>query len=84
MENGEVDINAMIKQFSKEEDTSEGGGRNAFAEGVLASLKDSDSDAECPICMDIMQCPMFIPACMHQWCVNSYCMCDVLPMCYQL
>jgi len=65
---GEVDINSMIRRFSKEEDTSDGSGSNAFAEGVLANLSDMDSNGECPICLDVMQSPMIIPACMHQCC----------------
>lgn len=65
---GEVDIDSMIRRFAKEEGTSEGSGNNAFAEGVLANLNDLDSNGECPICLDVMQSPMIIPACMHQWC----------------
>jgi hypothetical protein len=63
----------MIKQFTSEETSSEGGGSNTFAEGVLANLGDSDSIGECPICLDMMQSPMIIPACMHQWCVILRC-----------
>jgi DNA repair protein RAD5 len=65
---GEVDIDSMIRRFSTEQDTSEGSGSNVFAEGVLANLNDLDSNGECPICLDVMQSPMIIPACMHQWC----------------
>jgi DNA repair protein RAD5 len=65
-EDGEVDIDSMIRRFSKE-DAPEGSGGNAFAEDVLTNLNDSDSNAECPICLDVMQSPMIIPVCMHQW-----------------
>ena len=61
-----VDIDAMIKQFAREDGTSVSNREGAFAEGVLNNLADID-DAECPICLDVMQSPMIIPACMHQW-----------------
>jgi DNA repair protein RAD5 len=65
---GEVDIDSMIRKFSKEEDASESSSSNAFAEGVLTNLNDLDNNGECPICLDVMQSPMFLPVCMHQWC----------------
>ena len=60
-----VDIDAMIKQFAREDCTSVSNRDGAFAEGVLNNL--ADNDTECPICLDVMQSPMIIPACMHQW-----------------
>ena len=39
---------------------------NAYAEDVLAHLDQEDAQ-ECPICMDVMQSPVLIPGCMHQW-----------------
>jgi DNA repair protein RAD5 len=58
-----VDIDAMVKRFSENDD---GQDNNVFAEGILANLGE-DSHAECPICLDVMQQPMIIPTCMHQW-----------------
>jgi DNA repair protein RAD5 len=65
---GEVDINSMIRRFSKDEGISDGNDSNVFAEGVLANLSDLESDGECPICLDVMLSPMIIPNCMHRWC----------------
>jgi DNA repair protein RAD5 len=63
-----VDIDAMIKDFSDEEQAEHG--KNLFAQGILANLGD-DEGTECPICLDVMEQPMIIPACMHQWCVRN-------------
>lgn len=60
-----LDVDAMIKQFAQD-GTSVSNREGTFAEGVLNNLADID-DAECPICLDVMQSPMIIPACMHQW-----------------
>jgi len=65
---GTVDIDALIKQFSGNEDGP--CGKNVFAEGILTNLGE-DNHVECPICLDVMQQPMIIPACMHQWYVVS-------------
>lgn len=62
---GTVDINEMVKRFSKDEMTGKGS-RNIFAEDVLANL-DADEALECPICLDMMETPMIIPDCMHRW-----------------
>lgn len=64
-QDGKVDIDTMIKQFAQD-GTSDSNRENTFAEGVLNNLADVD-DAECPICLDVMQSPMIIPTCMHQW-----------------
>lgn len=61
-----VDVNALIKRFADEEAD---GSKNIFAEGVLAGLGEV-SVSECPICLDVMEAPMIIPECMHQWCVH--------------
>lgn len=58
----------MIKRFAEEE--SAGGTKNVFAEEALANLG-VDTGQECPICMDMMDTPMVIPECMHQWCVRA-------------
>jgi DNA repair protein RAD5 len=55
----------MIRHFADSESTGEGG-KNSFAEEVLANLTDAEA-AECPICFDVMETPMIIPECMHQW-----------------
>ncbi|KAH8119981.1 SNF2 family N-terminal domain-containing protein [Phellopilus nigrolimitatus] len=62
---GRVDVNEMIKQFSKGEE--ERGDNNVFAQSVLNNLA-LDADLECPICMDIMEQPMLIPICTHKCC----------------
>ena len=62
---GTVDVNDMIQRFADSGSTGEGG-KNSFAEEVLANLADAEA-SECPICFDVMETPMFIPECMHQW-----------------
>lgn len=66
-QDGKVDIDAMIKQFAREDGVADSNREHIFAEGVLNNLADVD-DAECPICLDVMESPMIIPACMHQCC----------------
>ena len=61
---GLVDIDAMIKSFADGDGSH--GASNAYAEDVLNSLG-QDETAECPICFDVMQSPMIIPGCLHQW-----------------
>lgn len=61
---GVVSVNSMIKRFT--EDEKDGGNKNVFAEDVLANLS-SDEATECPICLDVMENPVLIPECMHQW-----------------
>jgi len=65
---GTIDVDAMIKHFS--EDNDEQSGKNAYAEGVLVGLGE-DNLVECPICLDVMEERMIIPECMHQWYVHS-------------
>ena len=60
-----IDVDDLIKKFSNEDDGS--GANNSFAEDVLSNLAQEDSKAECPICLDVMDSPMVIPQCMHQW-----------------
>lgn len=55
----------MIRRFADGERTGEGG-QNNFTEEVLANLMDAEA-SECPICLDVMETPMIIPECMHQW-----------------
>ncbi|KAI0784921.1 SNF2 family N-terminal domain-containing protein [Abortiporus biennis] len=62
-----VDVNALIKTFADENETSVGKA-NIFAEGVLKNLGAEDVVEECPICLDTMDTPMIIPGCMHQCC----------------
>ena len=38
---------------------------STYAQDVLTSL-DQAEEAECPICMDVMQSPVLIPQCLHQ------------------
>jgi DNA repair protein RAD5 len=60
-----VDVNDMIRRFADSASSGEGE-KNSFAEEVLANLADTEA-SECPICFDVMETPMFIPGCMHQW-----------------
>jgi DNA repair protein RAD5 len=62
-----VDIDTLIKQFSDGEVSD--GSRNVFAETVLVNLGEDDG-LECPICFDVMQTPMILPECLHQWQVD--------------
>jgi DNA repair protein RAD5 len=61
---GLVDVDEFAKQFSKS--GAEGGDTNSFVATVLGSLGANDAQ-ECPICFDVMQSPMIIPRCLHQW-----------------
>ncbi|KAF8204424.1 DNA repair protein RAD5 [Mycena galopus ATCC 62051] len=64
---GTVDVNELIKRFANDGQEGEGGG-NVFAQNAINDLQIDEADAECPICMDVMQCPMIIPQCMHRCC----------------
>jgi DNA repair protein RAD5 len=61
---GQVDVEALIKRFS--DGGSGENGTNVFAAEVLSNLGEEE-DRECPICFDVMQTPMIIPECLHQW-----------------
>ena len=63
---GIVDVNDLIRRFAEGESTSEDGSKNTFAEEVLANLGEAEA-GECPICLDVMETPMIIPGCLHQW-----------------
>lgn len=62
-----IDVDELIRKFSNEDE----GDNNNFAEDVLSNLAQEDSKAECPICLDVMDMPMVIPQCMHQWYANT-------------
>ncbi|EKM61408.1 uncharacterized protein PHACADRAFT_111980 [Phanerochaete carnosa HHB-10118-sp] len=51
-----------------------GKGGNAYAEDVLNNLG-QEEEAECPICMDVMQSPVLIPGCLHQGCKDCITAC---------
>ena len=63
-DDGIVDIDAMIQQFAQGDNSPNP--NSAFVEDVLNNLG-ADENAECPICLDVMQYPMVIPGCLHQW-----------------
>ena len=63
---GIVDVNDLIRRFAEGGHTSEDGGKNTFAEEVLANLGEAEA-GECPVCLDVMETPMIIPVCLHQW-----------------
>lgn len=70
---GPVDVDSMIEKFTQSTSDSKGGEStpgvaiDAFAEGVLNNLSNKSEEAECPLCMDVMDHPMMFPECMHQW-----------------
>ncbi|TCD62159.1 DNA helicase rad5 [Steccherinum ochraceum] len=57
-----VDVETLIKNF-----TQEAGPSSTFAEDAIQNLGQEDN-AECPICMDVMETAMVIPGCMHKCC----------------
>ena len=59
-----VDVDAMIKSFADGDGSN--GATQVFAEEVLNTLG-QEENPECPICFDVMQYPMIIPGCLHQW-----------------
>jgi DNA repair protein RAD5 len=59
-----ADLDTLIQRFS--EGDSSKGNQNVFAENVLLNLGEDDG-LECPICFDVMQTPMILPDCLHQW-----------------
>lgn len=66
----DMDVQTLIQNFSAGEKSA--GTGNVFAEGVLNNLSNQEDIGECPICFDVMESPMIIPVCMHQWCVDPF------------
>lgn len=64
---GAIDVDTLMDDISEHDLSS--GSKAVYAESVLANLNVS-TDAECPICLDVMQTPSIIPPCMHQWCAQ--------------
>ncbi|KAG1836584.1 SNF2 family N-terminal domain-containing protein [Suillus subalutaceus] len=62
---GAIDVDTLMNDISEHDLSS--GSKAAYAESVLANI-DTPNDAECPICLDVMQTPSIIPPCMHQCC----------------
>lgn len=56
-----VDVDEIIKQFAAYGEADNG----TYAQSVLNNLSIKE-DEECPICMDVMQEPVLIPACAHK------------------
>ncbi|KAJ7044998.1 DNA repair protein RAD5 [Mycena alexandri] len=70
-----VDVNELIKRFANDDKAGEGSS-NVFAQNALKNLEMDEADAECPMCMDVMESPMIIPECMHRCCkdcIVTYC-----------
>ncbi|KAF7307476.1 DNA repair protein [Mycena indigotica] len=61
----DIDVNELIQRFANDDDAA---GANVFAQNALQNLDIPDDDAECPVCMDVMELPMVIPECMHRCC----------------
>ena len=68
---GSIDVNELMSRFADAEKVEEGGDKSTFAEVVLAKLANAEAE-ECPICLDVMETPMIISGCMHQWWGRSY------------
>ena len=64
---GTIDVQELIEKFGEGENSV--GDSKVYAEGVLANLG-QEEDAECPICFDVMETPVILPDCMHQWYVQ--------------
>jgi DNA repair protein RAD5 len=62
---GAIDVDTLMDDISVHDMSSSS--KAVYAESVLANL-DMSNDAECPICLDVMQAPSIIPPCMHQCC----------------
>jgi DNA repair protein RAD5 len=58
-----INVNEMIKQFADREGNGDGS-NETYAQNVLANLKATGAE-ECPICMDVMEEPVLLPACAH-------------------
>ena len=54
----------MIQNFAETDGAN--GANHVFAEEVLNNLG-KEENVECPICFDVMQYPIIIPGCLHQW-----------------
>lgn len=65
----DMDVQTLIQKFSEGEENA--GSGSAFVEGVLQNLSNEDEMGECPICLDVMDSPMIIPVCLHQWYVKT-------------
>lgn len=63
--NGDIDLRSLVQQFSDGVDGT--ASTSAFAQDVIAALEESPVDGECPICLDVMQSPVLLPTCLHQW-----------------
>jgi DNA repair protein RAD5 len=59
-----VAVDDLVKDFTAGEATESS--KTSFADSVVANLETDDTQ-ECPICLDVMQAPMIIPRCLHQW-----------------
>ncbi|TDL28160.1 hypothetical protein BD410DRAFT_870386 [Rickenella mellea] len=59
-----LDIEKLMESFSNGADHAS---NENYAQGILQGLG-SQAEEECPICFDVMDCPMLIPGCMHRCC----------------
>ena len=66
---GHIDVEELIEKFGNGENVV--GDSKVYAEGVLANLG-QEEDVECPICFDVMETPVIMPECMHQWYVSTH------------
>jgi DNA repair protein RAD5 len=64
-QDADISVNNIIKQWAEREENG-GTGNESYAQKVLNNLETSGAE-ECPICMDIMEEPMLLPACAHFW-----------------
>lgn len=58
---GTVQIDDIVSMIDKDD---------TFAERVIEHLKskeENEDSPDCPICLDVVETPMMIPRCLHQW-----------------
>lgn len=59
-----IDVDALINEFSLGVDREEVQESKAFAIGVLKDLGSIETQ-ECPLCLDTVQDPVLVPECHH-------------------
>jgi DNA repair protein RAD5 len=62
--NGQVDIDSLISQFTGGTEEDDEGPSAVYAEDVLKKLDEADGQ-ECAVCLDIMDQPVLVPNCLH-------------------
>lgn len=63
-----ISVKEIIQQFAERDEVG-GSSNESYAQNVLSNLRATGTE-ECPICMDLMEEPMLLPACAHLWYVT--------------